>query len=217
MLEGFLEKIYPFLRDILDENGIALKRKRFFSLVGDIYEDEDFYVERMNAFLEWLLVDMDSQLKGGALLANILREKGVYLDDNTRRLAEAMLKSRRSIFLIAKKESEFVVLEDIFDKERFYVDPDPRIENTEKKALVESRVFVLNGRSRIMSTYLRYPDKLKKMFLKQVKRLSRDGMVDRMRFLDYAMALYIRSERYRNVPVERIADSLQHLILPQSI
>jgi len=217
MLEGFLERIYPFLSEILDENGIALRRKRFFYLVGDIREEEGFYSERMNAFLEWLLVDMDSQLDGDSLLSVILREKRGLLDDETRLMAEAMLKSRRSLFLIVRKEKEFAVLEDIFDGERFYVDPDPRIEISEKKSLVETRVFVLRGRSRIMSTYLRYPDRLKKIIIKQLKRLSKGGGVNKDKFLDYSMALYIRSERYRKVPVEKIADSLNYLLYGQSV
>ncbi|MGC8927404.1 MAG: hypothetical protein ACP5QK_05705 [Myxococcota bacterium] len=212
MLEGFLEKIYPFLEEVIDENQIALQRKRFFSQVGDIYEDEDFYSERLNAFLEWLLIDADTPYIRRPIIKYILQNGGSLFDEETKVIAEAMIRSRRSIFLIAKKEKEFSVLEDIFDKDRFYVDVDPRIENTERKAIVESRVCVLKGRSRIMSTYLCFPDNIKKVLLKRLKLCKKDAGIDRDRFMEYAYTIFIRNERYKNIPIEKIAESLDHLI-----
>jgi len=212
MLDGFLEKIYPILEQVFDENSIALQRKKFFSLVGDIYENEDFYQERINAFLEWFLVEADTSKVSRPVLGHILNRDAHRIDDETRRIAEAMIKSRRSVFHLVRKESEFAVLEDIFDRERFYVDPDPRIDSTERKALVESRVCVLNGRSRIMSTYLKFPDNIRKIILKRLKKVSRTDIALRERFLEYSFALFVRNERYRNIPVEKIAQSLDYLI-----
>lgn len=213
MIDGFLEKIYPYLEKVTNENNIALQRKRFFSLLGDIYEDEDFYTERINAFLEWFLVEAEIQGIRGTVLKNILDRDSRYMDEETRRVAEAMMKSRRSIFLLGKKEKEFAVLEDIFDKERYYVDLDPRIENTERKSFVESRVCVLNGRTRITNTYLKYPERIKKIILKRLKNYLKNNFNDREPFLNYASALFIRYERYRNISVEKIAESLDYLIL----
>ncbi len=208
-----MEKIYPFLEKISDENSIALQRKKFFSLIGDVYEDEDFYQERINAFLEWLLVDADIPQASKPVLGHILKSNNNALDVETKRIAEAMIRSRRSIFLLVKKEENFAVLEDIFDKDRFYVDPDPRIDNTEKKSLIESRVCVINGRSRIMSTYLKYPNNIKKLLIKKLKKhLYTDSRL-RDKFMSYSFALYVRNERYRNIPIEKIAQSLDYLLM----
>ncbi|MCX7958546.1 MAG: hypothetical protein N3B13_05805 [Deltaproteobacteria bacterium] len=207
-----MEKIYPFLEQVFDENSIALRRKKFFSLVGDIYENEDFYHERINAFLEWLLTEADIQKNGRPVLSFILDRGVSNLDEETRRIAEAMIKSRRSVFMLVRKETEFAVLEDIFDKDRFFVDPDPRIENTDKKSLVETRVCFLDGRSRIMSTYLKYPENIKKILLKRLRKMGGTNMVSREKFIDYSFALFVRNERYRNIPVEKIAESLDYLL-----
>lgn len=214
MIEGFLENIYPFLIEVIDENSIALQRKRFFALIGDIYDGESFFQERLNAFLEWVLVEADTPKVDKPLLGHIIRRFRDRINSDTLRVAEAMIKSRRSIFLVVKKESEFSVLEDIFDRDRFFVDPDPRIEATEKKSLVESRVCVLNGRSRIMSTYLKYPDDIKRIVLKRLKKASLKTLELKDRFLSYAFTLFVRNERYRNIPIERIAESLDYLISP---
>ncbi len=212
MLETFLEKVYPSLERILNENNIALQRKRFFSLLGDVYEEEDFYTERINAFLEWLLAEAEIQGLNKPVIRIILEEGGANIDEETKRMAVAISKSRRSMFLLVKKEREFAVLEDIFDKDRYFVDLDPRIQNTERKALVESRVCVLNGRSRIMSTYLKYPERIRRLLLKRLKKCLKNNFNDRERFMSYSSALFIRSERYRNIPFEKIAESLDYLI-----
>lgn len=212
MIEGFLEKIYPSLEKVIDENQIALQRKRFFSQVGDIYENELFYTERLNAFLEWLLVEADTPKVKKPILKHILDDGQLNLDEETKNIALAMIRSRRSIFLLVKKEREFSVLEDIFDKERFYVDIDSRVENTEKKAMIESRVCVLNGCSRIMSTYLKFPDDIKKILLKRLKFCKKNGNFDKERFIEYASTVFIRNERYKNISIEKIAESLDYLI-----
>ncbi|MCX7944646.1 MAG: hypothetical protein N2746_09085 [Deltaproteobacteria bacterium] len=209
MDENFIEKVYPFVNQIIDEPHIALLRKRFFSLVGDIYENEDFYEERINAFLEWLFVDAETPTIKRPLLGRIVGK----LNGDIRRMAEAMIRSRRSLFILLKKEREFAVLEDIFDRDKFFVDPDPRIENTEKKSLLECRVGVLDGRSRIMSTYIKYPDKVKKILMRRLKKIvGEDIDRNRERFLTYSFALFVRSERYRNVSIEKIAQSLDYII-----
>lgn len=212
MIEGFLERVYPALSEVVDEYAIALQRKKFFSLIGDIYEDEDFYVERLNAFLEWLLVEADAPTIKRPIIKYLIENRPDVMSDEMKRLAVAMMKSRRSIYLLVKKEKEFAVLEDIFDKERFYVDMDPRIEKTEKRSLVESRVCLLDGRSRVTDTYLRFPDSVKRVVLKRLKRFKEIDLNMRDSFLNYSSALFIRSTRYRNIPIEKIAESLDYLI-----
>lgn len=212
MFEDFIEKIYPHLLNVLDENRIAIMRKRFFSLVGDVYEDEDLYTERLNAFLEWLLVDARIAGLSRSLLRHVIEAAGASLDNEIREMAESMATSRRSLFILAKKGNEFSILEDIFDKERFYVDRDIRIDRTESRSLVESRVFLYRGHSRIVSTYLPYPKEHKKILLKRLKLYIENGDCRRERFMEYASALLIRSTRYRNIPVIKIARSLDYLI-----
>lgn len=214
MFDTFLERIYPYLLEVIDENRIVLMRKRFFSLIGDIYEEEDFYQERLNAFLEWLLVDAVIPDISKPTLISVLKRAGTSLEGELREMAESMVASRRSLFLLIKKSDEFSILEDIFDKERFYVDRDFRIDRTEKMSIVESRVLIYRGHSQIVNTYLPYPQGHKKLLLKRFKPyMQRGADFGRERFLEYAMALFIRSIRYRKIPISKIAESLDYLIL----
>lgn len=212
MFEDFIEKIYPHLLYVLDESRIAIMRKRFFSLVGDVYEGEDLYTERLNAFLEWLLVDARIEGFSRPLIKHVIENAGSALDNEIREMAESIATSRRSLFLLMKKGDQFSTLEDIFDKERFYIDRDIRIDKTESRSLIESRVFLYRGHSRIVSTYLPYPKEHKKILLKRVKSYIEMGDYSRERFMEYASALLIRSTRYRNIPAIKIARSLDYLI-----
>ncbi len=212
MFDGFIERIYPYLLDVIDENRIALQRKKFFSLVGDIYEYEDFYVERLNAFLEWLLVDARIPELSMPILKYILEKDRLRFDSNMIEMAESMISSRRSMFLVMKKSSEFSILEDIFDSERFYVDNDFRIDRTEKRSLVESRVLRYRGRSQIVNTYLLYSSEHKKIIMKKLRTYMKSRNFIKDNFIGYSSAFYIRSARYRYIPIPRISESLEYLI-----
>jgi hypothetical protein len=195
-------------------------RQTYFAESGEISDDFPDYHARMEGFLEWYLFDRPLRPYSGSgqipwrdgqkPLEAFLEHHAEGLDEADKRALGELANNQNSLFQVAKKPAETLVLKDLLSDEKFEVDALGSTRAFEKGDLLQGRVFDLEGTRYLSDSALFHPRGTARFVVKrarEVRKLLKGEMrPERQVFLDRLARIQLRAQRYRRVEPQRIYD-----------
>lgn len=159
------------------EDELLAARRRYVELVGEYFEDEDFYEERVKAFLEWFFFDY--RLTAGVTplelyLANFdaAGDERAYLEDVSRNIC--------STFEIKKinPKKELIVLIDQRDAKKYEIKERRNPLGINKGEMLYARIFPHMGHWLFTDSFCAHPKDASSVIKKAAKLMRKTGEGD---------------------------------------
>jgi hypothetical protein len=199
MLPEHINKLYSFASGGLLKDEILKARAEFFSDVKDVYVEEHFFEERVNAFLEWYSLDRVVGRSGRTPLDLFLESCGGELSAEEAGFFEALRSSRHSLFRLQRHDSGVAVLDDAFAGDRLQVAVDRPMVTLKKGDLIDTRLIPLADGLCFGRSFLVHPRSVRRSILLEVKRAKSSLRLDAQAFLRQLSVMWIRQQRYKGV------------------
>jgi len=169
-----LDELMSYAMEPSNSEQLKSAREKYFGVLGQVFEDDPDFEQRMNNFLEWFIFDY----KSGGAETTTLYEK--YIDSQRRVLAMDELvfkmnigKHRYSIFSIIRCGNGMIYVKDIADNSRYHVTAE---DNLEKGDLLQTRLIKTDKGCFFTHTYCLHPKQAYKYIKAEIKKRKRSGL-----------------------------------------
>lgn len=192
----------PFREEVLKG------RAEFFAATGEVFEDDRTYEPRINAFLDYYLLDREvsGQRKPPARL---------YVEAHTAQLTtpelniyRGFLRALHGLYELRKLDESagLVRVRDLFTGTDHDVTERRKLVGVDKGDIVEARLVPFGDRLFFTPAFVFHPREARKLILKEVKRRKKaDAALDRA-FVWLASRMALKVERYKKMPIETLYD-----------
>ncbi|MFA6035314.1 MAG: hypothetical protein WC889_20625 [Myxococcota bacterium] len=197
MFSKFTDALYAFASKGALKDEVVRARAEFFEALRDVTEDEEFYDERINAFLEWYCIDRTIGQTGRTPLDMYLESGG--LDGEAVDFFAGFASARLSLYRIGRVDGVTVAVRDVFTLVDSQVVDDRPLIALKKGDLVETRLIRVAGVLHFSSTFMTHPKDVRKLILREVKTASRERRLDVPAFLRNLGVLWVRNRRYSGI------------------
>jgi len=183
---------------------ILIARKEYFSGVKDIYSEESFFDERMNAFLEWYCIERAVGKTGKTPLVLFLANYQDTLGTEDKLYLKALSISLHSLFRLKRISEKTATLNDLFTNSTHETKDIGNSKNIGKDVVFEARLIPYNGDNIYGRTFLVHPREAKRSILQEINRAKKERRLDATAFMQHLSTLWIRQARYKGVVTQVI-------------
>lgn len=182
---------------------IILAKKEYFSKVGEVFEEDKSFENKMRAFTEWYCFDriMNKYEKTPIQYFNLINtatlsseEKDVYKD---------FLKNVHSIFYVAKLNKDSLVVQDMCGSEKSLISSENANLVFQKGDVFEGRIIPYKEKYYFSGVFCFHPGKLYRKIKKELKKKS-GKQKEKMDFLFLLSSMSLKLERYRKIDIKDI-------------
>lgn len=199
--ENYLDRIQEYaIREGYDD--FQLAREEFHQLTGTFEDGEPWFDLRMSMFQDWFLLDRKGPSEMTPL-EKYLTDKGPQLKKAQFNQLVYLTVSLRSVFKIKKIIKEIVLLDDLAGGGQWLVEAIIPIAGLRKLDIVDTRIFVLNGRLVMGSGTVLHPQGAHETIERIVARSKTEGMSAR-ELVDHLDKMRLKLDRYSNVRVQHV-------------
>ena len=200
----YLEKLIALATGEAYLDAVREAKARYFRATGEVFEDDPFFEQRMNGFLEFYLFDWTAAA-GGKSTAAVIIEKGRQTLPPDELVAFAGFdRSVHSVFEYKKKKADKVHVQNLFDDEVYEVHERRALAGLEKADIFEARLLPFGDKLHFSNAFVFHPKAVKKFLVTEMKEARKQGAA-RATALTHRMAyLRLRFERFRRVDVLKI-------------
>ncbi len=146
-------------------------REQYNSVVGEVYEDDQSYEERMSHFLEWYTFDRNFTGKTISPLLDFVEKKRKHLPKESHQELMDLVKNIHGLFKIKKISRDYVVVYDFFTNRKHKVMEKESQLVFRKNDLFEGRIIPSSNSQCFTGVYCFHPQKSEKFIKKEVKKL----------------------------------------------
>ncbi len=200
----YLEKLTQTAtgEDYLD--AVREAKSRYFRATGEVFEDDPFFEQRMNGFVEYYLFDWPAGPGGKSTTASII-DKGKFTLPPDELVAFAGFdRNIHSIFEYKKKKGELVTVLNLYDDEKYEVHERRVLAGLDKGDLFEARLLPLGDLLHFSNAFVFHPKTVRKFIVLEMKSARAThvprptGMIHRLAYLR------LKFDRFRRVDVQKI-------------
>ena len=157
---------------------LAEARKDYAALLGEFYEEDDTYEERISAFLEWFFFTRILKETGTSPLVHYIAS--TPMDDDEKSYFEELALSVHSIFEIRviKPAKQLIVLQDLTDLTRYNVLERRAPVGIEVGDIVEARIFEHRDHFLLTDSILTHNRSARKTLKNMAKLVRKDPRAD---------------------------------------
>jgi hypothetical protein len=181
------------------EDEIRRARGEFFADVKDVYAEEEFFEERINAFLEWYTLDRTIGRTGKTPLDLFLERSHSRIAADHLAYLEGLRDARHAIFELQRVAEGRVDVRDAFTGERFAVTERRPLVTLRRGDLCETRLVPHGGDLHFSRTFLIHPRETRRTILREIRRAKGERRLDAPAFMRTLAVLWVRSRRYKGV------------------
>ena len=199
MFFEYTDKLFQFASAGPLDGEIRRARADFFADIKDVYDEEEFFEERISAFLEWYCLDRTIPGTGrtpldrflGTSLGKITAEELAYL--------EGLARARHALFELVRIGGDRVEVRDVFTGGRFAATEHRPLVTLKKGDLCETRLVPYRDELFFSRTFLVHPHEARKTILAEIQRARRALSLDAPAFMRHLGSLWVRLRRYKGV------------------
>jgi len=172
MLQDELNKIIEYAAGPELDDELHKAKKEYQEIVGNIFEDDRSFENRMASFLEWYTFDRTIESSGMTpLLAFIEKHKG-SCPPETLETYENLARHIHSLFIAKKVKPGYVVVLELFDKVKYEVQEKQSEMIFRKNDIFEARIVPHSGGYYFTGAYCFHPQKVLPVINSGVDRLN---------------------------------------------
>lgn len=181
-------------------------RHEFFALTGEVYEDDAFFDERVNNYLEWFLFARPFMGQANAF-AFFVHEAQHDLSSADQQTAQAMMEPIHGLFEVLKiaPKKNLIILRSLFDKKvKFDITERRNPVGLNKGEIIETRLIKSGENTHFLNAFVVHPTKSGKFIRKRIKLMQKEGRLDQQAFFMLLQRLWMQCHRYKHVNPVRI-------------
>ena len=199
MFTEYTDHLFSFASAGPLEDEIRRARAAFFADVKDVYAEEEFFEERINAFLEWYCLDRTIGTTGKTPLALFLEASHGALKDDELSYLEGLSRSRHAIAELTRVSEGRVDVRDVFTGDRFAVTERRPLVTLRPGDLCETRLVAYKGETHFTRTFLVHPREARRTSLREIRRAAKELRLDAPALMRTLGVLWVRAHRYKGV------------------
>lgn len=195
-----LDDLLSFATEMDNSSGLRQGREFYFGKIGQVFEDEPDFDQRMSTFLEWYIFDHKS---GGAETSTLFEK---FVDSRRGSLSSeemvflmAIGKHVHSVFLVKQCNQGRLKLKDLVTGTAYWVKTDDNLENGD---VIEKRIICIDNSCCLFNTYSLHPKQAYKPLYAALKKMKKSGV--KPDFFITLQAMQLKWRRSRNIKVQDI-------------
>jgi hypothetical protein len=179
-------------------------KTEYFAGTGELFEDDKSFELRMASFLDFFVFDW--KLAGsGKTPSELFFEQSTGLSEEEQQGLRGLTETRHSLWEVRKLAKANVRLRDLFTGKDIDVFERRQPAGLKRGDIIEARLVPYDGRLLFSSAFCFHPEEVRKVILKEVKRLKKhEPDFDRRGFIWSLSKMRLKLERYRNIAPEQI-------------
>jgi len=181
--------------------GMAATRTAWLERTGRVFEEDELYEQRSQAFLEWYVCE-HPLADGRTPVDTALADPESEHHDAWR----AWQCSHRSLFMVSARSEGTVHLDDLAGGARFAVDERRRLHGVHVGDVLEARLLGWRGKVRFGKTFCFHPAAAAGAIRRHLERILAAGG-SRADAVDFVASLRVRALRYKHVLPERVYEA----------
>lgn len=205
MYVDLIEKALTYVNARYPQSLLAA-RQEFFAMTGEVYEDDLFFDERVNNYLEWFLFARPFMTDPNAF-AFYAREAGPTLSAADQLTLLAMREPVHGLFEVIKiaPKKNLIVLRSLLDKKvKFDISERRNPVGLNKGEIIETRLVAGAEATHFLNAFVVHPAKAGKFIRKRIKQMQKEGESEFLPFFMLLQRLWMQCRRYKHVNPTRI-------------
>ncbi|RJO71520.1 MAG: hypothetical protein C4523_04110 [Myxococcales bacterium] len=200
MFQERFEKVVQFF-NTHHPDLLASARKEFFDTTGEVYEEDPFFEERIENYLEWAVLDRPCE---GSLRPIDIYERnfGPTLHGDDRETMHALVNRLNSLFEVRKiqpKETS-VTLMDLADKTKYLVTERRSLLALQKGHIIQVRLIQRGEKFHFLQAFVHHPEKASAVIRKLMRQYRKEEIEDIVPLLIALQRTWMQCQRYQHVP-----------------
>jgi len=200
------EQLTAFATSAAFQEEVLRAKAEFFSLTGEVFEDDRSFEPRMAGFLDFYLFDRKLPDKNQTPAELYLAERGPALGEEERESLVGLTRTLHSLFEVRKVAPGGIRVRDLFTGKDHEVYERRSVAGLAKGDLLEARLIPNGGRELFGPAFCYHPKEARKAIFAEIKRQKkkpRPGETPE-KLIAQLSRMALKVERYRNIAVEAI-------------
>jgi hypothetical protein len=205
--QPFLDELIAWASSDARRDDLIAAKEEYFRQTGEIFEDDAFFEQRMASFLDYYLFDRVSPRSGVTPAVELFQEKSALAGPEEAAGFRAFTETVHGLFEVRKLAPGLVRLRELFSGKDYDVTERRHTAGLEKGDILEARLIPFGGHLLFSAAFVFHPKDAGKAIRAEVKRRKKQEPERPVRELTWDCARrQLKTERYRQIPVERIYD-----------
>lgn len=189
--EGYLEAV----RDA---------KARYFRVAGEVFEDDPFFEQRMNCFLEYYLFDYSAGPGGKSTTALVIERGKETLSADELVAFAGFDRSIHSVFELKKKSGDLLHVVNLYDGENYEVFERRTLAGLDKSDIFEARLMPFGDKLHFSNAFVFHPKEVKKFVVTELKSFKEQGHPKPTAVVHRLAYLRLKFDRFRRVDAAKI-------------
>ena len=198
MFQEYMEKLVESVTTKEFSEEVIKAKKEYFSKVGEIFEDDKYFENRMVSFTEWYCFDRISEQYQKSPLEHFIDTNMPIWSKQKLDIYTEFLKNIHSVFYVNKIKKDEVVIQDMSDSKKFTISMNQSNLIFHKKDIFEARLIPFKEEYYFSGSFCFHPNQIYRKIKKKLKEKS-NNQTEKMKFLFLLSSMSLKLERSRNI------------------
>ncbi len=201
--EEYLDHIIEKYTQGKFDKEVRKAKAEFFEKTGTAFDNDPFYEERLNLFLEWYLFSRPVSGSDLSPVKLFYHEKQNQLTPSEKEVYHGFTQTLRSLFQLKKVKGAELILKDLFNNKDIKASESKTAILTEGD-IFEARLIPFQGKYYLGSGFCFHPSQSKSFIVKSIQKVKKleDEFKDQL-LLDLAK-MRLKHDRYPHIDVKYI-------------
>ena len=196
MLHEYMDKLVEDVTTKEFSEEIIKAKKEYFSTIGEIFEDDKSFENRMVSFIEWYCFDRISKKYGKPPLEHFIDVNSSAWDKKDNDVYTGFLLNIHSIFYLKKIKKGHVIVEDMCESKKFTVIQNQTNLFFQKGDIFEARLVPVRDEYHFSGSFCFHPNELYRKIKRELKKVSYNR-TNKNEFLTRLSTMSLKLERSR--------------------
>ncbi len=198
MFQEYMDKLVETVttKDFSEE--VINAKKEYFSKVGEIFEDDKYFENKMVSFTEWYCFDRISEKYQTPPLEHFIDVNMLSWNKEKLDIYTGFLRNIHSVFYINKIKKNEVVIQDMSDSKKYTIHMNQSNLLFHKGDVFEARLIPFKEEYFFSGSFCFHPNQLYRKIKKNLKKIS-NNRTEKMGFLFLLSSMSLKLERSRHI------------------
>lgn len=205
--QPYLDELISFGSSEERKQDLLAAKKEYFEGTGEVFEDDKQFEMRMASFLDYYLFDRVSPLSQRTPAQELYALRQLEASADVANAYRGFTETVHGLFEVRKLGKGMVRLRELFSGKDYEVTERRQMAGLEKGDILEARLIPTGGHLLFSQAFCYHPREATKPILKEIKRRKKKEPDRPTREMAWECARRcLKTDRYRQIPVERIYD-----------
>lgn len=182
-------------------------RQEFFGFIGAVHEEDSFFENYMNAFIEWYILERELSDKDLSPVRLFYKENFKNFTEEEQKAYNDLTKLRHSIYGVKKVTQNSLVLEDLYQNEKLKIESNFSTAAFNTGDIFEAILVPFQEQWFFLKTFFSHPTEVKSFIVKEMKKIQNSNPKVLLKTIFRFRRLRLKFDRYPYVSPAQIYTS----------